>query len=124
MSPLSAEATVRAAARAALDKKAEEVAILDLRGLSGLSDYFLIMSAASVPHVDSVRDAIREALRALGTRPRHVEGAPASGWVLLDYGDVVIHIFLRETREFYALDRLWGDATVLSPAEVEAPAGD
>lgn len=108
------EAIVRMAARAAGDKKAEALVVLDLQGLSGLADYFLVCSGASAIQVDTVAEAVRDTLKAAGVRPRHVEGKAESGWVLLDYGDVVIHVFLSATRAFYALERLWGDAPVLS----------
>jgi ribosome-associated protein len=113
MAAPDAEAAVRVAARAALDKNALDLAVLDLQGLSGIADYFLVCSARSTTQADTIADAIRVALRAAGARPRHSEGSAESGWLLLDYGDVVIHVFLEETRSFYALERLWGDAPLL-----------
>ena len=77
-------------------------------------DFFLLGSARSSTHADTVTDAVRGALRAHGVRPRHSEGSAESGWLLLDYGDVVVHVFLEDTRGFYALERLWGDAPVVS----------
>jgi ribosome-associated protein len=124
MPALAAVASARLAARAALDKKAEDVVMLDLRRLSTLADWFLILSAQSATQAETIRDAILGTLKGAGVRPRHVEGTPQSGWLLLDYGDVVIHIFLRETRAFYALDRLWGDAPTLSPVEAGTPVRD
>jgi ribosome-associated protein len=114
MAPPDGEATVRVAARAALDKKALDVVVLDLQGLSGIADYFLVCSARSTTQADTIADAVRVELRARGIRPRHSEGSAESGWLLLDYGDVVVHVFLEATRAFYALDRLWGDAPLLS----------
>jgi ribosome-associated protein len=114
MAVLSAEAVVRVAARAALDKKAIDLVVLDLQGLSGIADFFLVCSARSAPQADTIVEAIRGALRAEGVRPRHSEGSAESGWLLLDYGDVVVHVFLEETRGFYALERLWGDAPLVS----------
>lgn len=114
MAVLEAEATVRLAARAALDKRAEGLVLLDLKGLSGVADFFLICSARSSTQLDTIAESILQALRALGVRLRHREGTAESGWLLLDYGDVVVHIFLEATRAFYALERLWGDAPVLS----------
>src|SRR5262245_16365721 len=108
------ESTVRVAARIALDKKALDVVVLDLQGLSSIADFFLVCSARSTTQADTIADAIRVELRARGVRPRHSEGSAESGWLLLDYGDVVIHVFLEATRAFYALDRLWGDAPLLS----------
>jgi len=110
----AAEAVVRVAARAALEKNALDLAVLDLQGLSGIADYFLICSARSTTQADTVAEAVRIALKARGVRPRHTEGSAESGWLLLDYGDVVVHVFLEATRGFYSLERLWGDAPLVS----------
>lgn len=114
MATLSAEAAVRVAAHAALDKKAIDVVVLDLQGLSTIADFFLVCSARSTTQAETIAEAVRGALRAEGVRPRHNEGSAESGWLLLDYGDVVVHVFLEETRGFYALERLWGDAPLVS----------
>lgn len=111
---LSAEEKVRLSARAALEKKAEGVVILDLKGISGVADFFLVASAQSTIQIQAIVEAIEQALKTQGVRLLHSEGVPESGWLLLDYGDVVIHVFLEETRSFYALERLWGDAPLLS----------
>ena len=118
--PRSAEALVRLAARAALDKKALDLVALDLQGMSSLADFFLVCTGRSAAQIDSIVEAIQIALRAEGIRVRHREGTAESGWLLLDYGDVVVHVFGEGTRAFYALERLWGDAPVLS---VERGAG-
>jgi len=123
MTALSAEATARRAAHAALDKNAEDLVILDLRGLSSVADFFLVASARSTTQADTIVEAVRAALKAAGTRPRHQEGSAESGWLLLDYVDVVVHVFVGVTRHFYALERLWGDAPLLS-VEREASARD
>lgn len=114
MATLPAEAVVRVAAHAALEKKAIDLAVLDLQGLSTIADFFLVCSARSTTQAETIAEAIRGALRAEGVRPRHNEGSAESGWLLLDYGDVVMHVFLEETRGFYALERLWGDAPLVS----------
>ena len=108
--PASAESKARRAGRAALDKKAIDLAVLDVQGVSSVTDYFLVCSGRSAPHVKTIADAIREELKADGVRPLHTEGQPESGWVLLDYGDVLMHVFLEDTRAYYALERRWGDA--------------
>ena len=112
--PLSAEAKVRQAARTALAKQALDVVVLDVQGLSGVTDYFLVCSGRSTTHLETVSDAIHADLKAAGVRPLHVEGRAASGWSLLDYGDVLMHVFLEDTRAYYALERLWGDAPSIS----------
>ena len=114
MATLSAEAVVRVAAHPGLDKEAIDVVVLDLQGLSTIADFFLVCSARSTTQAETIAEAVRGALRAEGVRPRHNEGSAESGWLLLDYGDVVVHVFLEETRGFYALERLWGDAPLVS----------
>ena len=113
MARLTAEHKAQRAARAAIDKKAIDVVVLDVQGLSSVADYFLVCSGRSTPHVKSISDAIREELKEEGSRPLHAEGQADSGWLLLDYGDVLMHVFLEDTRAYYALERLWGDAPLL-----------
>jgi ribosome-associated protein len=107
---LSAEVKAQRAARAALDRKALDLVVLDVKSLSSVTDYFLVCSGRSTTHLASITDAIRAELKQDGIRPLHAEGATDSGWVLLDYGDVLMHVFLEDTRAYYALERLWGDA--------------
>jgi len=111
---VTAQRKAQRAARAALDRKALDLVVLDVQGLSGVTDYFLVCSGRSTTHLKSITDAIREELKEDGVRPLHIEGATESGWVLLDYGDVLMHVFLEETRAYYALERLWGDAPSIS----------
>jgi ribosome-associated protein len=101
---------LRSAAEAALSKKATDLVALDLRDLEGVSDYFLICSAGSDVQVKAVAEAVEEKLREAGERPWHVEGLEGRRWVLLDYVQMVVHVFHQKTREYYMLDRLWGDA--------------
>jgi ribosome-associated protein len=101
---------LHAAAEAAASKKASDLVGLDLSGLQGVADYFLICSAASEPQVKAIAEAVEDQLRAIGARPWHVEGGAGRRWVLLDYVDVVVHVFHEQTREYYLLERLWGDA--------------
>jgi ribosome-associated protein len=101
---------LKAAAEAAVAKKAADLVGLDLSGLGGVADYFLICSASSEPQVKAIAEAVEERLRAIGARPWHVEGREGRRWVLLDYVDLVVHVFHEKTREYYLLERLWGDA--------------
>ena len=98
------------AGKLALAKKAFDVRILDLRKISAVCDFFVICSAQVDIHAKAIADSIIENLEKKGVRVWHNEGYQSSRWILLDYVDVVIHIFLEETREFYALEKLWGDA--------------
>jgi ribosome-associated protein len=106
----AAAVKVQRAARIALDRKALDLVVLDVQALSSVTDFFLVCSGRSTTHVATIADAIRDELKGEGMRPLHVEGVADSGWVLLDYGDVLMHVFLEETRVYYALERLWGDA--------------
>jgi ribosome-associated protein len=101
---------VELAIRAAEDKKAEDLIVLDLRKAAGFTDFFLVCSAANPRQIRAIADAIIEALAADGARPAHVEGYERSEWVLVDYFDFIVHIFARDTRLFYGLERLWGNA--------------
>ncbi len=100
----------RAAAAAALAKKAEDVVILDLRELSSACDYFVVATGLSEVQVKAIADHIEEMLAADGARPWHVEGRQHRRWVLIDYVDVVVHLFHKEAREYYRLESLWADA--------------
>ena len=103
--------SIRVAVAAALDRKAEELLVLDLAKISDFTDHFLICSGSNERQVQAIADNVIAKLRDEGVRPLHVEGLTHGRWVLLDYGgDLVIHIFRTETREFYALERLWSDA--------------
>lgn len=98
---------------AALSKKAHDVTVMDMRGVSGVADYFVMCTGDSDLQIRAIADAVDEELREkLGERPWHREGYEHLQWVLLDYVDVVIHIFSREKRAFYELERLWGDAPI------------
>jgi ribosome-associated protein len=102
-----------AAATEAVERKGSDVVLLDLRGLTTATDWFVLASAESDIQVRSIAERIEERLaKDLDTRPWHVEGLKQTRWVLLDYVDFVVHVFHREARSFYDLDRLWGDAPV------------
>ncbi|MBI2217095.1 MAG: ribosome silencing factor [Candidatus Rokubacteria bacterium] len=109
----TAEWKARRAAQAAQDKTAIDVVVLDVQQLSSVADYFLVCSGRSSTHMETIAEAIIADLKSDGVRPRHAEGVAASGWMLLDYGDVLVHVFLQDTRLYYALERLWGDAPSL-----------
>jgi ribosome-associated protein len=96
------------------DKKAADIVLLDLTGLTTLADHFVICSGGSERQLDAIADGIVEALRGEGMRPIGREGTAASHWVLLDYGSVIVHVFTPPEREFYQLERHWSEAkTVL-----------
>lgn len=95
------------------DRKAEDILLLDMRPASYVADYFVLCSGTSERHIRALAEEVREALAKQGTRPLHVEGTSDSGWILMDYGAVVVHIFGHEERAYYALDRLWREAVPL-----------
>ncbi len=111
-------AAVTAAIAAAHDKKASDVVVLNLRKSSAFTDYFILCTGQNVRQVTAIADAVQDALRALKLRPTHVEGYDRAEWVLMDYFDFIIHVFTPGTRQFYSLDRLWGQAERI---EVPAP---
>lgn len=101
-------------------KKARDIVGIDLRGISPVADYFLIMSGSNRPQIKAICDNIEEKLAEQGLRPLRIEGYQEAEWVLLDYGMLVVHVFSDEQREYYNLERLWGDA----PAYRLAPAAE
>jgi ribosome-associated protein len=93
------------------DKQAEDILLLDIRDVASFADYFVIASAGSERQIAAILDAVDEAIEPQGLRPMGREGNPESGWVLLDYGDVIVHLFAPEERDFYDLEGLWHAAT-------------
>ena len=91
------------------DKKAEEIAVLDTTDLTVVSEYFVIATGNSSTHVKSLADDVEYELQQLGIEPEHIEGR-ATGWILLDYGSVLLHVFTRDNRDYYNLEHLWADA--------------
>lgn len=110
MGRIDPQRLVDLAAHAACEVKANNPVILDLRGISSFADHFLICSADSDRHVRAIADHIGESLEKVHVRPHHMEGYSELRWILLDYDDLVIHIFDEETRRYYDLERLWADA--------------
>jgi ribosome-associated protein len=95
---------------AAEDKKAVDLIVLDLRKAAGVTDFFVIASGTNSRQVRAIADAVMESLAADGAKPAHVEGYDRSEWILIDYFDFIVHVFAPETRVFYGLERLWGNA--------------
>jgi ribosome-associated protein len=107
---MSLESWLERAAQAALGKKASEVVVLDLRGEATFTDYFLLASGANQKQVVAIADAVLESLHEGRRRPGHIEGYPRQEWILMDYGDFVVHVMTARSRDFYGLERLWGRA--------------
>lgn len=108
--PLEWDENLVLATRAAREKKAANLTVLDLREVTSFADYFLICSGNSTRQVQAIADAVLEKLREAGTRPLHVEGYEVAEWTLIDFGDLIVHVFGERAREFYDLERLWRDA--------------
>lgn len=116
---MTSDQLAEAIAELAADKKALEIVALDLRGVVDYADYFVICSGTSDRQVKAICDGIRFAIKEThGISPRRVEGLTQARWVLMDYLDVVVHIFAPELREFYDLERLWGEV----PRQLREPA--
>jgi ribosome-associated protein len=116
---------VQTAVNAALDKKAHDLDVLEVTELTSIADYFVLCSATNERQTHAIADAIVEKMRAEEKlKPLLVEGTVPGRWILVDFGDIIIHIFTEETRRFYGLERLWGDApnvTAEFTGEAEAP---
>ena len=113
----TAESCARFSAEVAQLEKAEDVVVLDLRGLAGFTDFFVIATAGSERRRATIVDAVERRVRErVGRKPIHLEGYPAAGWLLADYVDFVVHVFSPESRELYQLEKLWGDAGRWHPA--------
>ena len=111
MNDSSIESRVRVAVAAALDKKAFHLDVLSVAGLTSIADYFVLCSASNERQAAAISDSVIEKLKEeLSVRPLLVEGTNPGRWILLDYGDFIIHIFTEDVRRFYGLERLWGDA--------------
>jgi ribosome-associated protein len=112
---IGADELARLCVRLAEDKKAEDIVVLDLRGISSFTDFFVICSGTSEPHLKGINSGIREGIREhANISPLASEGSVASQWLVMDYSGVLVHIFLQKKREFYALESLWSDAPRLN----------
>ncbi len=106
---------VKAAYKALDDKKGTDINILDIREISVISDYFVIAGGNSPTQLKAMADAVEEELYKVGFRLNHSEGFQTKTWILLDFGDIVVHLFNKEDREFYNIERIWGDAKFITP---------
>jgi ribosome-associated protein len=103
-------AEVTRTVRAALDKKATNIVVLDLRHTPAFTDFFVLCSGQNARQVKAIADSVEDTQREAGVRPAHVEGYDRADWVLMDFFTFIVHVFVPRTREFYSLERLWGDA--------------
>jgi ribosome-associated protein len=110
-------AEVSKAVRAVLDKKAADVVVLDLRNTPAFTDFFVLCSGNNQRQVKAIADAVQDTLREAKVRPAHVEGYDRAEWVLMDFFSFIVHVFTPQTRAFYGLERLWGDAEKIEVSE-------
>jgi ribosome-associated protein len=111
---------INSAIQACLDKKAEELTILEMeKGSGAFTDYFVLCSGTNPRQIQAIADEVEMRLKAAGLRPAHVEGYKQAEWVLVDYVDFVVHVFSEKARKFYDLERLWKSAKKLRPAELK-----
>ena len=103
------------------DHKAERSVVMDMRETASFTDYMIVASGHSAPHVQALCDAVGERLRDQGSKPSHIEGHSEASWVLIDYIDLLVHVFTPAAREFYQLERLWRDAPLLEWVVSESP---
>jgi ribosome-associated protein len=122
MSKVESRKAVAVAIAAAQDKKAENIAILELdKSSSGFTDYFVICNGSNPKQLQAISDEVDQKLSSIGQEPAHVEGYNQAEWILLDYVDFVVHIFSENARKFYDLERLWKSAKHISPEDLNRP---
>jgi len=98
---------------AASEKQASDIALMDVKDICSFADYFIICSGENERHIQAICDIVEDALESDGFKPHHIEGNIRSGWILLDYGDLIVHIFAPFERDFYQLEQLWSQARLL-----------
>ena len=117
---ISSKEMAKIAYHALSDKKAENIQIIDISGISVLADYFVIADGTNPNQIEAMRDAVEEALYKEGVRVKQVEGNRSSSWLLMDYGEIIVHVFSKEDRLFYDLERIWGDGKFIDASELES----
>ena len=110
---------VRLAIQALEDKKGEDIRIIDNREVSVLADYFIIASGSNANQVQAMTDNVEEVLGKAGYEPKQIEGYRSANWILMDYGDIIVHVFCREDRLFYDLERIWRDGRIVGTEEFQ-----
>ena len=118
MSEYTSKEIAKLACEALADKKADDIKVIDISEVSSLADYFVIAAGGSSTQVKALADEVEFQLKQLGISPNHIEGHRSNTWILLDYGNVVVHVFLKETRDFYDLERLWQDGEQIDLSSV------
>lgn len=115
---MTAKEMAKTAYKALEEKKAEDIRILDISGISTVADYFVIADGSNPNQLQAMIDSVEEELGKAGCTPKQVEGNANSSWILMDYSDVIVHVFSREDRLFYDLERIWKDGKSIQPEEL------
>jgi ribosome-associated protein len=110
----------RLAYEALEDKKGEDIQVIEIKDISIIADYFIIANGSNAPQVDALVDSVKDKLGREGFEPKRIEGVRSASWVLMDYGDLVVHVFSKEDRLFYNLERIWRDGKTVSKDQLEA----
>ena len=118
MSNLTAKEMVKIACNALEDKKASDIKVLNIEEVSSIADYFIIASGSNINQVQAMADNVEESLGRAGCDAKQVEGYLGASWILMDYGDIVVHVFDEENRKFYDLERIWRDGSLVDYKEV------
>lgn len=117
---ISSKEMAKLACHALSDKKADNIQVIDISGISVFADYFLIADGANQHQIQAMCDAVEEELFKAGISVKQIEGNRNSTWILMDYGEIIVHVFSKEDRLFYDLERIWGDGKFIDAAELEA----
>lgn len=105
---------VKLAYEALEEKKGEDIQVIEIKDISIIADYFIIANGSNTPQVEAMVDSVRDRLGRKGYEPLRIEGIKSAGWILMDYGDVIVHVFSKEDRLFYNLERIWRDGKIIS----------
>lgn len=110
---------VKLAFQALEEKKGEDIQVIEIKDISIIADYFIIANGTNAPQVDALVDSVKDMLGRHGYEPKRIEGVRSASWILLDYGDVVVHVFSKEDRLFYNLERIWRDGKTISREQLD-----
>ena len=114
-----AKEMVRLAYEALEDRKGEDIQVIEIKDISIIADYFIIANGTNTPQVDALVNSVTDKLGRQGYNPKRIEGVRSASWILMDYGDVVVHVFSKEDRLFYNLERIWRDGKTISKEQLE-----
>ena len=114
-----AKEMVRLAYEALEDRKGEDIQVIEIKDISIIADYFIIANGTNTPQVDALVNSVTDKLGRQGYNPKRIEGVRSASWILMDYGDVVVHVFSKEDRLFYNLERIWRDGKTVSKDQLE-----